>query len=348
VAGAGGERTNRRRTKRSSRPSTPHELGLALQRARAQKGVGLSELHDRTGVPWSQLEALEQGDLRRFPDERTASSALRRYAEVVDLDDGRLEGLVHENWEAGLVDATTSHSGVGWSSKSSTATPTVTGHLSRYPGDKSHLEAFTQTAQTRAVPGGRAMEPGSHRDGMLTGAYPAVPPLRIKPAKRKPPILLRMTVWLTILLIAVGLAGLALHRWRPQVLKDIHLMTGPPAPKAAAPHHSQHPGPPLVTSSSNGPNSEQMTVRARNYEVVVRALQPAWIQVTTPASFTPVFARTLAGGEQQVFQSANGLISVQFGGAQALSAVQINGQPVPSSLFKPPVVPFTLNFSSAT
>lgn len=345
MASAGGERSARRRGKRAARLETPQDLGVALRKAREDKGVGLPELHDRTGLTMSYLEALEDGDLLRFPDERAASIAVRRYGEVLQLDVQRLQGVVHENWKAGVVQAGNSPTAAAWAQKTSGPGATSTGHLTRFPGDRSHLEAFTQTAETVPVRGGARAKPGGD---MLTGAYPAVPPLRIRPARRRPPLILRLTLWTTLALIVVGGAGLAIDHWRPQLLKDIHVLSGPPAKKS---HSSQGQGsstqaPQLVSSTSTGPSSEQMTVKAANYQVVVKALAPAWIEVSSPASSSPLFENTLQTGEQQAFDSTNGALTVEFGGAQAISAVEIDGHAVANSLFKPPVVPFTLNFKS--
>jgi hypothetical protein len=68
--------------------------------------------------------------------------------------------------------------------------------------------------------------------------------------------------------------------------------------------------------------------------------------VSSPANFNPLFAGIVGAGEVRTFPSSNGRLSIQFGGAQIVVAVSIDGKTVPSSLFKPTVVPYTLNFSS--
>jgi hypothetical protein len=91
-----------------------------------------------------------------------------------------------------------------------------------------------------------------------------------------------------------------------------------------------------------------MTVRASRYDVVAQAVRPAYLQVVTPASFSPLFSGVLGAGQRRSFPSANGQLTMQFGGAQVLVAVEVNGKIVPSSLFRPSVVPFTLNFASSS
>ncbi len=341
MASAGGDKGTRRRSRRRVGPATPAELGATLQRARTGLGLSLSEVHDRTGVSRAQLEALEDGDLMRFPDERSALAAVRRCADMAGLDADQLTPVVREHWRSGLVGATASPGAVGWAAPGTASGPLSTGHLSRFPGDRTDMQAFTTTAQT-----GRVVGNGE----MLTGAYPAVQPLRIRSVRRRVPVLLRLALWLTLLLILVGVAGLAVHHWRPQWLVDIHVVQGPPG---TAVRHGPAPPPPApapapVTLTPTSANSAVMTVRAANFTVVAQGLQPAYIQVATPASFSPVFSGIVAAGERRRFSSANGQLSIQFGGAQILVAVEVNGRTVPSSLFKPSVVPFTLNFSSAS
>jgi cytoskeletal protein RodZ len=346
VGSAGGEKGTRRRSKRRAGPATPGELGSILQRARTDRGLGLSEVHDRTGISWAQLEALEEGDLLRFPDERSAVAAVRRCADLVGLDPEELTPVVREHWQSGLVGATAAPGVVGWAAPGSAAGAVPTGHLTRYPGDRTNLEAFTQTAQTRRVRRADGSFDGSAE--MLTGAYPAVPPLRIRPVRRRSPLVLRIALWLTLLLIAVGVAGLVIHHVRPQWLKDIHLVPGLPTAATVPPHTTIPPtaAPSLTTLTPSGSNAAVMSVRAPNYTVVAQAVRPADIEVTTPASFSPLFSGVVPAGARRSFPSADGRVTIQFSGAQILVAVEVNGTTVPASLFKPAVIPFTLNFSS--
>ena len=348
MGSAGGDKGTRRRSRRRAGPATPGELGSLIQRARTEHGLSLSEVHDRTGISWAQLEALEEGDLLRFPDERSAVAAVRRCADLVGLDADELTPVVHQHWQSGLVGATTAPGVVGWAAPGSASGAVPSGHLTRYPGDRTNFEAFTQTAQTCRVRSGDGSVDGN--DEMLTGAYPAVPPLRIRSVRRRSPLALRVALWITLFLIAVGVAGLVIHHVRPQWLKDIRVVPGPHV-AATVPANTTLPptaAPSLVTLTPSGPNAAVMTVRAPSYTVVVQAIEPADIEVTTPASFSPAFSGVVATGERRHFASADGRVTVQFSGAQIVVGVQVNGKAVPASLFKPTVVPFTLNFSSTS
>ena len=67
------ERMVRRSVKRRRAPVTPVQVGAELRGAREVMGLSLAEVHDRTGILWRDLEALEVGDLRKMPDRQAAN-----------------------------------------------------------------------------------------------------------------------------------------------------------------------------------------------------------------------------------------------------------------------------------
>src|ERR1700686_4829028 len=150
VTAAGDRRMRRRARKRPEAGPTPDVVGTALREAREASAVSLTEVHDRTGTPWQQLEALEAGDLSRFPDLRSARTAVRRYADLMELDVEQFTQVIEEHWggaggaSAGVGGADAGRANGGGANKYATDSMSV-GHLSRYPGDGTHLRAFTQT-----------------------------------------------------------------------------------------------------------------------------------------------------------------------------------------------------------
>ncbi len=176
---AGSDRTTRRRGMRRQRDPSFFRYGPDLRQARESAGLSVESIQDRTGVRRADIEALEQGDLSRFPDEKAALLAVRRVAEILGLDPTPMILSAQERWPhaaaapsavlATTLQPTTSTgtTGTAKSIKLTTSPPEVArptgtvpavgGHLSRYPGDTSHLKAFTQTAQVPQV--GRAPSP---------------------------------------------------------------------------------------------------------------------------------------------------------------------------------------------
>jgi hypothetical protein len=359
VTAASDKRVRRRGGRRKQPDPTPAVVGTALREAREASAVSLVEIQDRTGVPGSQLEALEAGNLSLFPDLRSAVTAVRRYSDLVNLDVDGFARVVEEHWGSPLagfegVAATGKGASNGGTHSVHLTGVVPTGHLSRYPGDGTHLRAFTQTDE---VPGVRRTPPpadnGHDPAGAWspTGSFPAVP--GGYKLVRQAPWILRAAVWVTAALLLVALLGLAVEHYQPQLLADIHLVHHTTTPKATtptSPGSTANPKPPAhpseVSLADTGAASATVSVRASNYSVVVAAWAPCWTVVHSPQSFSPVFAATLEGGQVKQFDPANGQLTVSMSASLVTVQVRVNGKTVPGFLFKPTSVPFTLNFDS--
>jgi hypothetical protein len=355
---AGSDRATRRRAARKRDASLLH-FGAELRDARERGGLSLDALQDRTGVLRADLERLEQGDLSRFPDERSALVAVRRYAETLGLDATAMTATVGDRWRRVTEEskpALTGSTPVPPPAANAANAPPLAlvkaGHTSRFPGDTSHLRAFTQTAEVPAV-GARSVGAAAP-EGLRFDRTDAVPvttwqgPREPRPA----PLVLRVAVWTTVVLLLVGGAGLAVHHWRPAWLAKIHLVAG--SATAAGAHHrgakASHPTTPpsKVTVTNSGPGTSTVTVRSASFAVVVAAQAPCWIRVTSPASFAPVFSATVPPGTTKTFASGNGRLTVELGASHVVMALQINGVDVPNWLFAPSSAPYVVNFRSAT
>ena len=224
--------------------------------------------------------------------------------------------------------------------------PLVAGHLSHYPGDTSHLKAFTQTAQVPMVTAATVrptLPPGLRFD-----TTDSLPVTRRRGRDPYPvPMALRVAVWTTVLLLVLSGAAIAVHHWRPAWLARIHLVAGTggtrPAPGPAAVHRSG----PLVTEAAAGPLAASVSVRSPVYEVVVATQAPCWLHVTSPTSFAPLFSATVPAGTTKTFTSGNGQLSVELGASHVTVTVQILGKTVPGWVLAPRSAPFVVNFHSS-
>ena len=236
--GANGDRaTSRRSKRRADKLLTPAEAGEMLRNARAQLGIELLEVHDRTGISWRNLEALETGEVQRFSDPAAAAVAMRRYAELVSLEPEPLVKSVTSPVLA-LAGAPSGGANAGSWAPGPT-TPDASGHLRRYYGDQSHLGSFTQTAQVPAV--------GGWTSGQANGAaQPGGPPNGHRAPRRRPkaPWALRFMMWFVLFLLLVGVAGISINHYKPQWLRDIHVLASSPKPTVPSSPGTHNQSPP--------------------------------------------------------------------------------------------------------
>jgi hypothetical protein len=367
---AGSDKATRRRGMRRQRDPSLFAFGPDLRQARLSAGLSLEAIQDRTGVRRFDIEALEEGDLSRFPDEKMALIAVRRCAETLGLDATIMVQSVGEQWRTAtdarasdLVGATRAPTQapvirttgatprvVSDAPTSATAAVPVNagGHLSKYPGDASHLRAFTQTAQVPQVAARSVVT--SLPPALRFDSTDAIPVTWGGPHQVEPPLGLRVAVWTTVLLLALGVVGVAVHHFRPGWLTKIHLVSGgtSPAPAGSTGGAGHHAVPTVfVTDTTNGPSAASVTVKAPVYSVVVTTGAPCWINVTTPGSTKPVFSSTVPAGTTKTFTSSNGQLTVELGASHALVTAQIFGVTIPHWSLSPQAVPYVMTFHSA-
>jgi hypothetical protein len=102
---------------------------------------------------------------------------------------------------------------------------------------------------------------------------------------------------------------------------------------------------PEVSQSQSSYSNATIGVDASDFQVLITARGPAWIQVTS-GLWNPYFSGLLQPGETKMAASENGKVSVLFKSAQVKVTVQIGGRTVPNWIYAPPRAPFTLNFAS--
>ena len=340
--------------------STPGDVGVALREAREGLGMTLADVRDRTGVAIQHLEAMEAMDLGRLPDQRTVLVAARRYSEVVGLDPSPVCETALRSWQEGFRPETASAApGDGaWLYSPNMATiPPKTGGWpeTTNTNPETHLEAFTQTAELPVIRNARTPYAGDNSQFANTGVVPVTSSSRRR--RRFPPRWLQVTLDATGVLVLLFGAGFAVHHYEPQWLTDIHLPGGHPSTAARNPHSSQSSRSAhashvatrsLVTQSSTTPGSVSVIVDSADYQVVISATQPCWVEATAPGSSDPVFEGVLQAGEAQRFSPAQGALTVELGASHVDVQVQLAGKIVQGWSFTPPIAPFTLNFTGST
>lgn len=353
MSSASGDRPpSRRKKRREAEKLTPQGAGQMLREARERLGIDLAEVHDRTGISWRNLEALEAGDLTRFSEPSSAAIAMRRYADLVDLDSATLIKSLENpiagysgsaNASGGASVGTSVTSGMAGLSAGTSRTravaaqlePAQTTHLRHYESDRGNLRSFTQTAEVPIVEGSPGFYPQRHR-------------------RRKAPIGLRLLTWLLLLLLVVGGAGLSVYHYKPQWLRDIHVLkTHTKTPIVAAPHtkttspeHVTTPTTQPVRTTSVGVGTASVDVAVANYTVVVTATAPCWVEAQVPVSEKPLVNHTLVGGQSVSIPVTGGQLSLTLGSVAAKITIEVGGKPQ-FWLLRPNGVPFVVTFTNA-
>src|ERR1700721_1785370 len=66
------------------------EIGQQLKSARDTKGLSLSQIQERTKIPYNHLQAIDNGQQEDLPESVYVSGYIKRYADCVGLDGQQL------------------------------------------------------------------------------------------------------------------------------------------------------------------------------------------------------------------------------------------------------------------
>ncbi len=376
MATAHGDRKTRRQGRRGR--TTQREVGDVLRAARLQACMTLFDVHQRTSIPLPLLETIEDGYLSRFPDQQMLSQAVRRFADLVGLEAGPLIDMATARWLHGpgapsamVSVGTRTGPGAGGSAPVLAIPPPVAG-TSGAAGIDPVVRADPPTAVVDlSAIRSLANAPATGVVPMVTGAVPAENPVptenpagsaftttaqipAVQPQRRrpKPPLALRLAVWAAALLLAGSAGVLGLHRRLPAWIHRTEraLQSGrsrSSSPTVSNPRtKSAMPSPVSVTPVDAADGT--VSVSAATFTVVIGALAPAWVQVTAPGATQAELAGILQAGQTKTFDVSGGPLTVVFGGAHVLVAMQIGGRTVPNWFYVPPAAPYTTTFRTVT
>ena len=350
-----------RRRDNEHMPSTPAEIGRLLQHAREQRGLDLLTVHDRLNRPITQLEALEAGNLADLPDQAFALSTLRRYATLLTLDGDALALQMMEAWPSSPTKS---------SRRSRRDAMPLSGVVTAVTTAPDHLRAFTQTGQVprvdragTAAAGGSGAYGYGGTTGPPTGMLSAVPHEEVKDSRRavakarrrrRAPKPLRLVTFLTFLLLVVALAGSVIQHNEPRWLINVHITnpnhavgttgttgttgTGSSGSSRRTSSNAQ----PVRLSTTDNLSSATYTVDAQHFAVSIATSAPCWVQVSSPASVTPIAQDTQQAGQIESYK-ADGSLIVEVGSSAAVVGISINGKNV--FLNVPKNAPFTYTFT---
>ena len=355
-----GGTTRRREDDEGEAISSAEEIGRLLKDRRLERELDLLTVHDRLHRPITQLEALEDGDLARLPDQALALSTLRRYAALLDLDGDNLALQMIDAWSTVPPAAREVAMSDTGATAATAAMATVVTAVATGP---EHLRAFTQTGEVPRVGGGATGSPsgsGAYGYGVATGpptgTFPVVPRQDLRQSRRsvararrrrRAPTWLKASTWITAVLVVGVVVGSGLLQWRPVWLVRAHILRvvepGGTRP-ATSPHgpHGSGTSKPVVVPTASDAASSSYTVDASHFSVTLTTSGPCWIQVTSSQSATPLVSAVQDAGRSLVF-AATGTMTVQVGSSSVVVGITSGKKTVFSNA--PQAVPYTYTFT---
>lgn len=178
-----------------------------------------------------------------------------------------------------------------------------------------------------------------------TGTVPAVPRDR---RRGRPPTALWVLLGVVVLALAVGIAGLVIHKEKPQWLVDIGVTSAGHTgghKTATGTHHAT--AAPTMAMTHLTSVAASFEVHASYFLVqVVPVGGSSWVQATGSGQSTPLFAGTLANLQSKDFLVGPGqTLTVDVGSAHARLIVTSGKKEI--GFYFPKVAPFTLTFTQA-
>jgi hypothetical protein len=167
--------------------------------------------------------------------------------------------------------------------------------------------------------------------------------------------MLRLLTWFVLLLVAVGGAGLAADHYKPQWLRDIHVLktkgghSGPPrsTSRTTLTPPTSAPKAPLVVTAPAGVGTTDVKVGAPSFSIVVSTSSYCWVEAQTPLNANPLIDRTLQPGQTASIPVTGGSVTLELGSLSALIRLQVDGEFVTDWYLKPTAVPYRVNFASS-
>lgn len=358
-----------RRAEPATLPRSVPELGRALRRERTRQGLRVDEVSARTGLPPVLLDALEAGTVDRLPDQVQTVKTLRGYADALGLDGDRYALLLIDLWPSygggppvvvvqqggSLVDVSGSvplaaGTAAGATSGDTAAAPAPAVAPDAGGGPEPGRSGDTVVDAPPAIRriGGTtpAPEPGTAQVPLVladTGVNPAVPAVAHRARNPWP---LRVVAVVVVAVLVLAVAGLVLHREKPQWLHDIGIGAGPRAAGGAHAATTTVTSLPFTFGTEKKPTSTEavFAVHEPTYEVKVVAVGgSSWLQASDGSHGSPIYTGELAAGAVKIFSVTQARFTLQVGSTSARVFVAAGLKPI--GFYFPQNAPFTMVFN---
>ncbi len=327
--------SSKKRIRRKSKIEQASEIGDLLKSSRQKLGLEVIDVANQLKVPANQIAALEIGQLDIFPSQLVAVKILRQYATALKLDGDYLALILMDSWnengssndalepENQIYDSNASGvvSGVKSGGKVSSTV------LSNFAG------ANRSTSEIPIVGGGSAIRGGKKSSRERN----------YNPRKPRTPASLKVTLWILVFLVIVGLIGLYSEHTHPSWFLSLHAPTTIPTTVPVTAPATTAPSIALRTLTSTASNATY-SVASSQFSITVAASGQGWVEVSDVNSGSVLFEGTLNSGDSQHFANLKNA-TIQAGSASLTVSVE-TGSTVVGNL-KPPNAPYVFTIQGS-
>jgi transcriptional regulator with XRE-family HTH domain len=334
---------------RATNASVP-DVGRSLRLAREQARLTPEEAAERSGIPVTEVEALESGAVSRMRDRVETLRSLRSYANSLGLPGNEYVLAFVELWPTLDLLPTRAIDPSQLPVVSVTSAP-LGGHYPAASNGRSGVTEFSVTGVVSPL-GAQTVGDGAPISPVDTGELPKV--------RQAAPRMLKFLVGLAAVLVAAGIFTLAEHShfatWQKQVRADstnwVHdakvaaglspktrthkgVVAAPGAPAAS---------PQVVMKADPATSQVTVDVHASSFTVKIVAFKnPSWVQVTDSSQAAPIYQQVLPGGANTTF-TVTGADTIETGSPSA-RAYLYEGTTFIGYYF-PTEAPFIMNFNA--
>ncbi len=302
-----------------------------LRAERQRQELDVVDIAESLGVPSSHLVALEEEQFDIFPTQLVALSTLRQYAKVLKLNGDMLALKLLDTLSQDPESILNSDNSADENQRQAIQNRDGRGVLYNKSGNQIH--------KTAEVPLIKAPDSSTEKKKPQRRQV-------VIPRKSSTPMGIKITLWVAIALVVIGLIGIILEQAKPSWFQSIH------AP-AVTPSTIPITAPTVIkkTTTGNGnfkltsksPSSASYQIGSSSFNLKVASTGTPWVEVVNNTNSSVLFEGILNSGQSQSFSNLTNA-TVQIGSANLTLSISNSTKNIGN--IAPAQAPFTYNFVS--
>lgn len=324
---------------KSGRKNKPVDLPVSeiLRLERTRQELQITDIARSLGIPASQLAALEEEQFDIFPSQLAVLTALRQYAKALKLNGDMLALKLLDTLSQHPESILNSADQIGndeTSNLSSNSTDTTVSRSSFQT--RSPIYNTNKTAEVPMVqPAGQPSTKNKQQRRQIVIHQRSSTPMPIK-----------LTLFVAIFLVFVGLIGTILEHSKPSWFQSLHTPTLVPTTIPIT-------APTIIQKTSNNNANFKLTnqssssatyqISSSSFNLEVASTGTPWIEVVNNSNSSVIFEGVLASNQTKTFSNLSN-VTMQIGSANLSISVQNSSKTLGS--IAPTTAPFTYNFIS--